>query len=163
MKITQESPYARGYYYSVGGAAGTAAGTEYRYNANGAGSFAIVVYALGGGFDEDGVYYLDSQSRGGNAAYTIYLLPAPNQSSININADGYITWANVSNANSYELVLTINGEEKEAITVTTASFDINTIISYREVTSLIVSVRAKGNSNCVTSAQSSREWAVITH
>ena len=163
VNITQESPYARGYYYSVGGAAGTAAGTEYRYNANGAGSFAIVVYALGGGFDEDGVYYLDSQSRGGNAAYTIYLLPAPNQNSININADGYITWANVSNANSYELILTINGEEKEAITVTTASFDINTIVSYRDVTSLTVSVRAKGNSNCVTSAQSSREWAVITH
>ena len=54
-------------------------------------------------------------------------------------------------------------KERAQLSEKLASFDINTIVSYRDVTSLTVSVRAKGNSNCVTSAQSSREWAVITH
>lgn len=161
INITKPSPYARGYNYSVGGAQKVAYEETYRFNPNGAGSFVLGVYACGGNFDESGVYYLDSQSCGSNSRYTIHILTAPTQNSINVTADGYVTWGAINAATAYELTFTINGVAYEMKTVTAIGFTINLKnigIAYKDVKSLVVEIRAIGGSNTVKSEKVSREW-----
>ena len=55
--------------------------------------------ALGGKFDANGVYYIDSPRAGGNDTAKITLFDAPNRSSISITKDGRITWTAVTNGN----------------------------------------------------------------
>ena len=118
------------------------------------GSFAIRVYALGGAFDEDGVYYLDSQSRGGNQSYTITLLATPNESSITLTADGYMTWTAIAGAIGYELEISVDGGEYgEVITVSNASSYTFANFSQYAGKQLKVRIRAKGNGTTSISSE----------
>ncbi len=163
VDVTLETPNANGYTYIVGGVAGTSKELSYRYNPNGAGSYSVGVYAVGGLFGEDGTYYLSSQTCGNNEAYTIKLLGSVNQSNIKLSMDGRLTWSAVNGATSYTIKLVINGEEKEIETTYTPAFDLSDIIAFKQVNSLSVEIQAHGNTKCVSSAVTKKEWDVVQH
>ena len=158
VTITGESPYATGYSYSVGGHTETSVNSTFTYGVNvTSGAIVIRVYALGGGFDEDGVYYIDSQSAGGNASSTLYLLGTAG--SFSITNEGYIDWSDVDNATAYDITLTVNGSEVYTVSdLRSSSYDINQTVDFSTVQSLTIAVTAKGNANCVPSQPATKEW-----
>lgn len=163
VDITLESPNANGYTYIVGGVATTTNELSFRYNPNGSGTYMVGVYAVGGKFDSDGMYYLSSQTCGNNDAYTIKLLGSVDVSNIKLSMDGRITWSAVPFATSYTIKLTINGEVKEPIEVYATAYDLSALIGFKEVRSLSVEITAHGGSNCVSSAATKKEWATVVH
>jgi len=163
VTITQETPYANGYVYIVGGVSTASQETTFRYNPNGAGTYEVGVYAVGGRFDENGVYCLPSQTCGNNSSYSIKLLGNVDESSIKVSMDGRITWATVPDATHYTIRLTINGEAYEEITVYNPAYDLSDLIAFKHVQSLEIEIQAHGNSKCVSSAFTKKEWAVIVH
>ena len=77
--------------------------------------------------------------------------------------DGRITWAAVPDATHYTIKLKINGDTYETITVYTPSYDLSDLIAFKNVQSLEIDIQAHGNSKCVASAVTRKEWAVIAH
>lgn len=163
IDITLETPYANGYTYIIGGISKTSNETSYRYNPNGAGKYEIGVYAVGGTFDENGIYYLSSQTCGNNSSYMINLLGSVDESSIKLSADGRITWSAVDGATSYSLDLIINGEKQKTLTLFKTAYDLSDLIAFKNVTSLEVSIQVHGNSKCISSSVTSKDWPVVTH
>ena len=149
VTITTSSTNAKGYCYVVGGSSHNSAEETFSINPNTSGSISVRVYALGGGFDQDGVYYVDSQSAG-NSSTVLTVLRTPNQSSIQYNADGRIWWGNVTDAQGYEYCIAWDGEEYGDVqTVSQASVTVSGITSH---TRLKIKVRAKGNGNKIISS-----------
>lgn len=146
-----------GYRYIVNDVIVCEATTEasYSYNARNKGAHTVAVVALGGRFDGNGVYYIDSPRAGGNDTTKITLLDAPNQSSIAISKEGRITWSAVANNNNgYELIITYgDGTEQKTVTTQGAQY---TDANYANVVS--IQIRALGNG--VTSVSS--EWVTWT-
>lgn len=163
VNITLETPNANGYTYIVGGVSSFTKEKTFRYNPNGAGTYSVGVYAVGGIFDDNGVYCLSSQTCGNNSAYSIKLLGSVNESNIKLSMDGRITWTPVDSATSYTLKLVINGEEQEEITVYTTAYDLSDLIAFKNVTSLEVQIQAHGNSKCVSSTYTTKDWPVVVH
>lgn len=164
VTVTQPSPYATGYSYTIGnlgspgGTTHTSTSTQFSLMPSSVGTFTVRVYALGGAFDEQGVYYLDSQSRGGNSSYSLTLLATPNASSINLSADGQLTWATVANAAGYELEILVDGQREGDVISVSGSY--YTIADYASKYAgsgkqLTVRVRAKGNGTTIITG----EWA----
>lgn len=162
VTITKESPYATGYSYTVGGVTNTSSEKTYSHMPSSVGTFAIRVFALGGAFDEDGVYYLDSQSRGGNQSYSITLLAVPNESSITLTADGFLSWTPIAGAVGYEVVIAVDGQPiGEAVTVSNASYTISDYSQYVGH-SITVTIRAKGNGTTSISSETvTHTWDMI--
>jgi len=162
VTITVPSAYAAGYSYTIGGQTNTSPESTYSLKPNSVGTIPVRVYALGGNFDEEGVYYLDSQARGGSgsAAYTITLLATPNQDSITLTDDGLLQWPAIASANGYELKLSVNGGDYgEAFTVNKASYVLE---NYEEMNTLSVMIRAKGNgAKIITSEWVEHEWNAL--
>lgn len=81
VTITKESPYASGYHYTIGGTVQSGTMTTATKKECNPGIHVVKVYAIGGGFDEQGVYYLNSSDKGGNGdtKYTVTLLAAPTE------------------------------------------------------------------------------------
>ena len=159
VTITKFSPYAKGYAYTVGGATYEKTETTYSYCPNSVGVVVARVYALGGNFDENGVYYLDSQSVGGNSRYSITLLASPDPASFTLTADGLLKWPAISGTGKYELEISADGV-LTTIVVSGASYDLNKSgIDVSKVSTLIVRVRAVGNGiDTITSAQAEKRW-----
>ena len=146
-----------GYRYIVNDVIVCEATTEasYSYNARNKGAHTVAVVALGGRFDGNGVYYIDSPRAGGNDTTKITLLDAPNQSSIAISKEGRITWSAVANNNNgYELIITYgDGTEQKTVKTQGAQY---TDVNYANIVS--IQIRALGNG--VTSVSS--EWVTWT-
>lgn len=154
VTITEPSKYATGYSYTVGGVTQTSAAESYSHQPSSVGTFTIRVYALGGAFDEDGVYYLDSQSRGGNSSYSITLLAAPNANSIKVTTDGLMTWTAIAGATGYEIEISVGGEEYgQPILVSNASSYLLEDFSRYTGQHLKVRIRAIGNGKTVISSE----------
>lgn len=158
--ITTPSPYAKGYSYTVAGVTKTTTEESYSHNPGSAGTYDVRVYALGGNFDENGVYYLDSQSRGGNESYRITLLGTVNNNAqFKLTADDYLSWLPVANASGYEISYSIDGgsfTEPERIMGTGYHFD-----DLSQVTTLIVRIRAEGNGiNIISSEYVEKVWTL---
>ena len=152
VTITDEPLYAKGYSYTIGGATHTSTETTYSIVPNSVGNFTVRVFALGGNFDEEGFYYIASQSE----SKSITLLGAPNPDDFIPSEDGILSWTGVNGANGYVLILTINGVEQKPIEVSGTSY---TLPNYSEIKTLKVEIAAKGYGNkIITSAFSEREW-----
>jgi hypothetical protein len=147
--------YAKGYSYTIGGTTHTSSETTFSLVPSSVGTISARVYALGGNFDEEGVYYLDSQSvSGSNKAVT--LLASPNPTSFRLSQDGVLSWATISGTNGYELILTINGVQGEVLTVNKPTY---TLENYSEINTLTVQIAAKGNgTNLISSVISEYTW-----
>ena len=163
LDITQETPFANGYAYIIGGVQTESKESFFRYNPNGAGSYEVGVYAIGGLFDDNGVYCLSSQTCGNNSAYTIKLLGNPDTSSIKLSMDGRITWAAVKDAAKYTVKLSINDNEQAEVIVYSPAYDLSDLIAFKNVQSLEIEIQAHGNSKCVSSMFSRKDWAVVLH
>ena len=152
IEITNESQYAIGYTCTIGGITGTTEGTTYEYNPNSTGEFDTSVYATGGGFDENGVYYIDSQSVGGSS-YKIILLPSPNASSITISKQGSIEWPTAQNANGYTLLLKVGNEDFKEIQVREPMYVLENYMSLESGTQITIKVCSNGNGSNIVSSQ----------
>lgn len=159
VTVTDIPAYASGFSYKIGGVTNTSKESTYSHLPSSVGTFAITVYALGGAFDESGVYYLDSQAQGGSSSYSITLLATPNESSIELSQDGKLSWTTISNAVGYEIEISVDGADYgEIIYVSTSSYVLTNFSQYSGK-SIKVRIRAKGNGTKIVSSQTvEKEW-----
>ena len=158
VTITEASPHANGYKYEIAGETITSDALYYEKPVNSTGSFPVRVLALGGAFDDDKVYYVDSLYAGGTSTDVIVLLGAPSTSSFSINSDGVIKWTGISGAFGYDYQICYDGGEWSEITHT-AYNTLNPINNYKQYHSIAVKVRACGNGDkTVTSAWVEFTW-----
>ena len=154
VTITKQPDYATGYSYTIGGTTHTSSETTYSLVPSSVGTVEVRVFALGGSFDENGIYYLPSQSVGG-ANKAITLLASPNASSFQISHDGVLTWAAIAGAKEYEVILNIDGVET-VIKTKTPSYNIE---NFKDATTIIVKIAAVGNgTNTVSSVYTEKRW-----
>ena len=177
--ITVESPSATGYVYNIGNADHASEETTFDFNPNTSGDMPIYVYAKGGGFDDNKVYYLDSRS---TATQTLTLLGYPTESSIEISKQGLLKWSKIDKAAGYIVTLEIVGTDGnnytcvKTINTNTAQLELTSIealdesqqkvtLSYSQVKNLTVSIQAKGNleKDTLVSGNKLMTSAKITH
>ncbi len=149
VTITTESAYATGYCYNIAKNSQIVNSTTYEFCPNNTGTYIVSVYAVGGGFDEEGVYYLDSQTKGGNNNYRIILLGQSNPDSYVVNGDGMLKWASVSDAVSYKIEISVNGGEFETYNKATAGLQIP---GYSLSNRYVIRIQAVGNGNNIVSS-----------
>ncbi len=164
VTITQASPYATGYYYTIGGV-GAEGTTTFTKDLSTPGAHKVSVYALGGGFDEQGTYYLNSQATGGGSdvRYIITLLAAPNSSGMT-REDFLFVWTAINNAPfGYKLeISTDNGATYTVVAenTTKTQYDFSSHITDGVVT---VKFRVQANGNAASNviageAEESQTW-----
>lgn len=113
VAIDTETPFAKGYKYVIGG--NTTSKTEgdvksFELNVNGTGTFNVDVYAVGGTFNDDGAFTLDSQS---NGTEHITILGSVNKENIKYNLnDCYVYWTDVDEADKYIVEIAYNGSNE---------------------------------------------------
>lgn len=158
VSVTTASPNANGYQYEVAGETSVSNDLYFEKVVNSTGSFPVRVMALGGAFDSDEVYYVDSLYAGGTSSDVVVLLGAPSTSSFSINSDGVIKWTGISGAFGYDYQICYDGGEWSEITHT-AYNTLNPINNYKQYNSISVKVRASGNGDkTVTSAWVEFTW-----
>ena len=179
VDITSPSPFATGYRYTIfNGETKELTGansTHFEHIAATPGEYKFYVYALGETFDDNGVYLIDSEARGGDA-YTIYLLGTINKTSMKLSGDGRLTFDTIDKADGYGIkvvLTTANGTFTYETTETTSAFDISKAISqgkiagisnYKEVTSVHAEVYARAVlPNKVQGITQSQDWTGNLH
>ncbi len=155
--VTIQTPSANctNYQYEIAGQSIVSSELSVEKVMQSAGTYTIRVKALGGSFDEDDVYYIDSVYAGGNDEYKVTLLAKPG--SFSINSDGVIKWKDVQGSFGYEYQISYDGASFGAIQ-NNAYASVDPIQNYKQYKTITIRVRAKGNGgNTVTS-----EWAEWT-
>lgn len=155
ISITTPSANCSGYQYEIAGEIITSAELSYSKVIQNTGNYAIRVKALGGAFDANDIYYIDSQYAGGSATDVIVLLGAPSLSSFSITSDGIVQWTAVSGTNNYEYQISYNGGECGAIQQT--GYNNINIANHTSYNTIKIRVRAKGAGNTISS-----EWIEYT-
>lgn len=156
VNITTPSANCSGYQYEIAGQTLTSNELSYSKTIQNTGNYTIRVKALGGIFDSDNIYYIDSLYSGGSATDVIVLLGSPSLSSFSITPEGTVKWMAVSGTNNYEYQLSFEGDEFGEIKTT--GFNNMNIENHTIYATIRVKVRAKGNGNNVISS----EWVVYT-
>ena len=155
VNVITDSENCSGYQYEIAGQSLTSAELTYSKEIQSPGKYSIRVKALGGAFDSDNVYYIDSQYAGGATTDVITLLAPPSTASFAITSDGAVKWDSISRSFGYEYQISYNGESYGEVEATGFNtFNINTYKQYRSIT---VKVRAKGDGN-KTVASEWVEW-----
>lgn len=161
VTVTEYSPWSNGFTYIIGSANRVSAEPTFSFNTNGKGSFAIGVIANGGGFDDNEVYYLPSQTAGNNINTTLTILGTPTADTIRCNYDGILTWATVDKCAGYKVEMLVNGISFST-TTSDASLNLDRYLreenvsgatNYKEVTSLTVTITALGNGNTTVTGE----------
>lgn len=180
MTITTESPNATGYVYNIGNADHLSTETSFDFNPNTSGDLGLYVYAKGGGFDAQEVYYLDSRS---TSTQNITLLGYPTESSIEVSMQGQLKWSKIDKAagyivklsftdtegNSYEATLTLDQNTAQVVLsnfkATNTSTQAETTITYNQIRKLTVTIQAKGNmvANVLVAGNKLVTSAPVTH
>ena len=163
VDITRESPNAIGYCYTVGDASTPQIGEGCLHHEkcpSSVGTYQVSVYAIGGDYDENGTFYIDSQRHGGNSSYQITLLAEPNANSINISQDGKLTWATISGTNRYAITITVEGDEYLTKTIVTQpNYVISNYADEVRGKHWEVTIQAIGNDTTVISSkETTRSW-----
>lgn len=155
VNITTASANCSGYQYEIAGQSLTSTELTYSKEIQSPGKYSIRVKALGGTFDANNVYYIDSQYAGGGTTDVITILGAPSTSSFIIISDGAVKWDSVSGASGYEYQISYNGGAFG--TVQTTGYNTFNITNYKQYGSITVKIRAKGGGN-KTVASDWVEW-----
>lgn len=156
VNIVSETSNCSGYQYEIAGQ--TISSTELSVSKvmQSPGTYSIRVKALGGTFDNENIYYIDSQYAGGTSTDVITLLSAPSESSFGITSDGAIKWTAVSGAFGYEYQISFNkGDYSEVITT---GFNTLSVENYKQYSSITIKIRVKGDGNKTVSS----EWITWT-
>ena len=160
VTITKQSPYAKGYAYTVGGATVELVGqTAYSHLPSSVGKYTVSVYALGGNFDEQGVFYINSQRQGGNSSYEMVILDITNVSSITMTRDGYLDWADSSLGATlgYTVKVSIDGGEwVEYANVRSSGLAIEGL---KPGATVAVKIQANGNGRTIIASEVV-EWSI---
>jgi hypothetical protein len=133
---------------------------------------------MGQVFDDNGDYLVDSQTVGGSANrdYTINLLSQVNYNSMNLDADGRLSFTPIKGADSYKIKVTLataSGSAEYTIVVSSADLDIADAITkghfkgiakYTDVTSVSVTVNANASlPQKVSGVATTRDWTGNLH
>lgn len=134
-----------GYQYEIGGQAVTSKEATFGKEISEAGKYTIRVKALGGSFDNNGIYYIDSHYAGGSVTDYINILPPINASSIRITTDGLVKWDSVSGSYGYEYQIAYNGEDFG--TSTELGYNTNTFVveNYNQYKTITIRIRVRGD------------------
>lgn len=147
VTITQETPWATGYYYTIGGTGEGSAETTFTKDLATPGTYRVSVYAMGGGFDDNGVYYLKSPEQGGsdNSKYTLTLLAAPTEDDMEYYKSGSFEFVGVGGAYyGYTVKISVNGGEWQVISTNNdTTIDVRSYLA--GATTIKFSVQANGN------------------
>lgn len=182
VEVTTETNCPNGYYYVIGSASHLEASTSYSFNTNTSGAIKISVYAKGGGFDDQEVYYTDSRSA---PEVTLNLLGYPTEKNITVNKDGTIRWDQVTGASGYLFKIDIVGTDgvnytysgtigKNEATLALDEFtaDDGTKLTYAKVRTMTLELQAKGtlsansltgSNGSVTSQKVTKAWTSNLH
>jgi len=155
VTVVTPSDNCSGYQYEIAGQSETSKELTYSKVIQNAGKYTVRVKAIGGCFDGNETYYIDSQYAGGSSADVITLLAPPSYSSFSITSDGVIKWGAVSGALGYEYSISFNGGEFDEVKST--GYNVLNIENYRQYRQITVKIRAKGDGN-KTLASEWIEW-----
>lgn len=166
VTITQESDNANGYHYTIGGTVQSGAFTTAKKQERNPGVHTVKVYALGGCFDEEGVYYLKSPDQGGNSdsKYNITLLAAPTEADMTYYKNSRtFEFGGVNNA-TYGYTVKISVDGGEWVTISTGTSKTIYIGEYLNDDTKVVkiSVQTNGNgSNVIASKETIFEQSFV--
>lgn len=151
VTITKESPNATGYYYTIDGTGDDSTTTTFSKKVSEAGVCKVSVYALGGAFDDQGVYYLKSPEQGGGneSKYTITLLDYLTSNEMEYYKSGSFEFEPIDNANyGYTVQICVNGGEWQTISTNKdTTIDVRSYVA--GATSVQFRVQANGNGSNV--------------
>lgn len=170
VTVLNEVPYATGYVFEVGNSAsGKKTELLYEVKPSAPGELDINVYAVGGRFDDNGVYRLNSQissHKEGNPK-KITLLGRPSTENIQKDTYGNLAWSKIDGS-GYDVEVTYRDEFDVEHTVTFEllsqnqnGLDKDKLEEKGVMPKRIVKVRvaAKGNgTTIISSAYGEREW-----
>lgn len=145
VTIKTSSANCSGYQYEIAGQSLTSKELTYSKVIQSPGKYPVRVKALGGAFDSNGIYYIDSQYAGGASTDVITILSAPAESSFSITSDGAVKWDAISGSFGYEYYISYNGEDYGK--VNTTGYNTFNIDNYKQYRSITVKIRAKGDGN----------------
>ena len=162
VSITKASENASKYHYEIAGETIISDQLNASKSIESTGEYYVRAKALGGVFDENDIYYIDSQYAGGGTGYTIKLLAPPTVASFSLNGDGAVKWATISGANGYEYQISYDdGAFGEIKSVGSASLDPTELCptgKFSDYSTIKIKVRARGTgSSSITS-----EWVTYT-
>ena len=165
VEITNVSPYATGYTYKLGGVSEFKNATTYTKALTTPDAYKVAVYAVGGGFDEEGYYYLDSKEQGGNSipAYNITLLAAPTAGDMEFLQDGVFEFKAVNSAPyGYKVEICVNGVWQTIAEMTTGTTsDVRSYLSGATTVKFRVTVNGNTEDNKIASKSvESKAWNV---
>ena len=157
VEVTSPVANAAEYLYEVGDGAQRETATAHERIMQSTGTFAVRVKAIGGTFDANDVYYIDSPYTGGT---TITLLAAPALNEFSVTIDGAIRWGANRDAVAFEYKLSFdNGAYGDTVRTPNAVAQIE---NYRNYRTIKIRVRACGNSesggNTVSSGMTEYIW-----
>lgn len=155
VTVKTQSENCSGYQYEIAGQSLTSNELTYSKAIQSPGKYSVRVKALGGAFDGNDIYYIDSQYAGGATSDVITLLAAPAESSFSITSDGAVKWDAISGAYGYEYQVSFNGEGFGEVSNT--GYNTFSITNYKQYRSVTVKIRAKGDGN-KTVASEWTEW-----
>lgn len=155
VTIKTPSDNCSGYQYEIAGQSETSTEIVYSKVIQSSGKYSVRVKAIGGSFDNNDTYYIDSQYAGGSSTDVITLLAPPSTSSFSINSDGAVKWDSISGAFGYEYQISYNGGAFEEVKST--AYNVLNIENYRKNQSITIKIRAKGDGN-KTVASDWVEW-----
>ncbi len=155
VTIKTQSANCSGYQYEIAGQSLTSTELTYSKVIQSPGKYSVRVKALGGAFDSNDVYYIDSQYAGGATTDVINLLAAPAESSFSITSDGAVKWDAISGSFGYEYQISYNGEGYGE--VQTTGYNTFTVNNHKQYRSITVKIREKGDGN-KTVASEWIEW-----
>ncbi len=160
VTITKASENCSKYQYEIAGESIVSSSLELEKVIESAGSYIIRVKALGGTFDSNDIYYIDSQFAGGGSGYQLLLLAPPTVSTFSLNSDGAAKWATITGANGYDYQISFdNGEFGDLQHTGTATLN-DLIENYKNFSTIRIRVRACGNgTNSITSAWVEWIWS----
>ncbi len=144
VEINKASDNANGYLYEIAGESITSPESKISKAIESTGTYVIRVKALGGLFDADDVYYIDSQFAGGGSGYSITLLAPPTSSSFSLNSDGVIKWATITGASGYDYQIFFDGGEHDTMKHTGPAV-LDPIENFKTYRTIKIKVRASGN------------------
>lgn len=151
VTIKTQSENCSGYQYEIAGQSLTSTELTYSKAIQSPGKYSVRVKALGGAFDSNDIYYIDSQYAGGASSDVITLLSAPSESSFSITSDGAVKWSAVSGSFGYEYYVSYNGGDFGE--VQTTGYNTFNVGNYKQYRSVTVKIRAKGDGNKTVSSE----------
>ena len=120
VTVKSAVPFASGYVYEVGESSSTPKkDLEYKVTPSAPGVLSVSVIAVGGQFDDNGIYRLNSDKSSKTSANpsSITLLSKPSNDSIYKDTAGNLEWGFINGCQGYDLLITYKDNENKEHTV----------------------------------------------